>query len=205
MKRIWLYIILIICNTIISNAKSVILPIVSCNRRVSCYAEKTSHLGKDKYIVNIIKHDRGIKKIFSFDSHLDFTCGFSSDYFLVLTNTKTSVHPSLFVFNFTNNDALICESKFDITDDYISTRAVSKLITTENGCYVQQYREWHNNDWISDQNSFSLRLGDSIPNKCGVIWSYDARVNQFSIRNIITPHQIKQYKFKQRFITIANH
>ena len=160
------------------------LRVVSDSSNVATFVKKHSLQKSNEYIIEIITNNETLKqKAIKINTTHNFTKAYCSDFFIALTNSDTNDKAAMCVLDLRNDDILVCEANFNTNNELVSTYTKNKLITTENGCYIEIMRVWHNDDWESSENNLYLRLGDKIPNKCTIQWIYSAKTKSFRILN----------------------
>ena len=161
------------------------LRVVSDSTYITALVKKNTSGNKNSYVIKIVNSAKELPMTHNIriESVFNFTKVYCTDRFIALTNSNTNEKAAMCVLDLTNEEVMVCEAAFNMKQDNISTYTRSKLVTTTNGCYIKTMNHWHNDDWEASKDSISLRLGDSIPNRCTIYWSYCAKTKLFSIAN----------------------
>lgn len=155
--------------------------VISESSNSSCSINYYSRGETIKYKARIYKQEEG-SVIFRidvlFESDILYTSAYLTDNLLILTNNKTNRLPIMSVINFEKKVMNIC--KLEELPKGCSTISRSRVCCTPSGCMVVDVPlSWHNDEWTKYETGVILRLGDTIPNRCTVMWRYDYTCNRF--------------------------
>lgn len=69
-------------------------------------------------------------------------------------------------------------------EHFITTYQRSRVRCMEDGsCTVHDSIIWHNDCWYKTPSFITLRLGDSVPNRCKIAWFYYIDDGMFSVKD----------------------
>lgn len=141
------------------------------------------NLCDNKYRYEIKKTGIEQEKV-QFVSSFNYTSGYLCDEVLILTNNNTCESPCLFVWDFKKK--ILKEDKLLISTEehFITTYQRSRVRCMEDGsCTVHDSIIWHNDCWYKTPYFITLRLGDSVPNRCKIAWFYYIDDGMFSVKD----------------------
>ena len=133
------------------------------------------------HVTALKKNDSQIEeKNIRFVSKIDYKDGYANNDYVILTNNGGDIEELAWLII----DVQKCRAtEFQIPIQEINKTEVfhytqTSYITTTGGCFQRKLVVWHQNDWEGGEQVISLRLGDSIPNRCRILWEYDARADK---------------------------
>ena len=145
--------------------------------------------GSFEYHVTALKKtDSQIEeKNIRFVSKIDYKDGYANDDYVILTNNGGDIKELAWL--------IIDIQKCRATEFQIPIRKINKTevfhyeqtsyITTTKGCFQRKIVVWHQNDWESGEQVICLRLGDSVPNRCRILWEYDAKADKCFLKETV--------------------
>lgn len=194
-KKIFPICILVFLSTHLSNAESEDTPIrvLSENAHSACFVNCQKENGYIKYDSFIYKHaDKReiIETKATFNSKVNFTTAYVTDQLLIFTNNKTNDFPTMGVINLESKSMKICRLAHFPKDS--TTIKSSHIYCTPNGCFAEDAPPtWHNDVWYKYATGAILRLGDTIPNRCTVMWRYDYESKCFFLSEELNSRRIE--------------
>ena len=120
-------------------------------------------------------------------SKIDYKDGYANNDYVILTNNGGDIEALAWLII----DTQKCRAtEFQIPIQEINKTEVfhyeqTSYITTTKGCFQRKLVVWHQNDWESGEQVISLRLGDSIPNRCRILWEYDAKADKCFLKETV--------------------
>ena len=118
---------------------------------------------------------------FIVESEIKYSSGFCNDQFIILTSNNTNSTPAILLHCIGESVFMESCACFSFSEYNITT--YTKMKHTCHGGSEEQ-KCWHFNEWLFDNNTIVLRLGDRFPNECSIIWSYCKRNNSFAIEDV---------------------
>lgn len=140
------------------------------------------------HVTTLKKNDSQIEeKNIRFVSKVNYKDGYANNDYVVLTNNGGDIEELAWLVI----DIQKCRAtEFQIPIQEINKTEVfhytqARYITTTGGCFQRKLVVWHQNDWGSGEQVIGLRLGDSIPNRCRILWEYDARADRCFLKETV--------------------
>ena len=141
----------------------------------------TQEGGFEYHVTVLRKNDSQIEeKNIRFVSKIDYKDGYANNDYVILTNNGGDIEELAWLII----DVQKCRAtEFQIPIQEINKTEVfhytqTSYITTTGGCFQRKLVVWHQNDWEGGEQVICLRLGDSVPNRCRILWEYDARADK---------------------------
>ena len=157
--------------------------------------------GSFEYHVTALKKtDSQIEeKNIRFVSKIDYKDGYANDDYVILTNNGGDIKELAWL--------IIDIQKCRATEFQIPIRKINKTevfhyeqtsyITTTKGCFQRKIVVWHQNDWESGEQVICLRLGDSVPNRCRILWEYDAKADKCFLKETVATRNSEDTSWTQ--------
>ncbi len=157
--------------------------------------------GSFEYHVTALKKtDSQIEeKNIRFVSKIDYKDGYANDDYVILTNNGGDIKELAWL--------IIDIQKCRATEFQIPIRKINKTevfhyeqtsyITTTKGCFQRKIVVWHQNDWESGEQVICLRLGDSVPNRCRILWEYDAKADKCFLKETVATRNSEDSSWTQ--------
>ena len=146
------------------------------------------------------KNDSQIEeKNIRFVSKIDYKDGYANNDYVVLTNNGGDVEALAWLVI----DTQKCRAtEFQIPIQEINKTEVfhyeqTSYITTTGGCFQRKLVVWHQNDWESGEQVICLRLGDSVPNRCRILWEYDAKADKCFLKETVATRNSEDSSWTQ--------
>ena len=148
----------------------------------------TQEGGFEYHVTALKKTDSQIEeKNIRFVSKIDYKDGYANNDYVILTNNGGDIEELAWL--------IIDTQKCRATEFQIPIREINKTevfhytqtsyITTTGGCFQRKLVVWHQNDWGGGEQVICLRLGDSIPNRCRILWEYDAGADKCFLKETV--------------------
>ena len=157
--------------------------------------------GSFEYHVTALKKtDSQIEeKNIRFVSKIDYKDGYANDDYVILTNNGGDIKELAWL--------IIDIQKCRATEFQIPIRKINKTevfhyeqtsyITTTKGCFQRKIVVWHQNDWEGGEQVICLRLGDSVPNRCRILWEYDAKADKCFLKETVATRNSEDSSWTQ--------
>ena len=160
----------------------------------------TQEGGFEYHVTVLRKNDSQIEeKNIRFVSKIDYKDGYANDDYVILTNNGGDIKELAWL--------IIDIQKCRATEFQIPIRKINKTevfhyeqtsyITTTKGCFQRKIVVWHQNDWESGEQVICLRLGDSVPNRCRILWEYDAKADKCFLKETVATRNSEDSSWTQ--------
>ena len=157
--------------------------------------------GSFEYRITALKKtdSRIEEKNIRFVSKIDYKDGYANNDYVILTNNGGDIEELAWI--------IIDTQKCRATEFQIPIRKINKTevfhyeqtsyITTTKGCFQRKIVVWHQNDWESGEQVICLRLGDSVPNRCRILWEYDAKADKCFLKETVATRNSEDSSWTQ--------